>query len=172
MLPLALLLIQSTVDPQPTFHGRLRQLDVPIPRIETAVRIDGALDEPVWREAARLTGFSQYRPADGRPAEDSTEVLVWYQPDAVVFGIRAFESHGAVVRATLADRDQIDADDYVRILLDTYDDRRRALMFAVNPLGVQQDGIWSDGVDAGAAGGPGAGGGFGAPVRTHPHLLF
>src|SRR5919106_1321584 len=115
MLPLALLLIQSTVDPQPTYSGRHRQLDVPIPRVDTPVAIDGVLDEPVWREAARLRGFSQYRPADGRPAEDSTEVLVWYQPDAVVFGIRAFESHGAVVRATLADRDQIDADDHVRI---------------------------------------------------------
>ena len=172
MLPLALLLIQSTVDPQPTYSGRLRRLDVPVPRREAAVAIDGVLDEPVWREAARLTGFSQYRPADGRPAEDSTEVLVWYQPDAVVFGIRAFESHGAVVRATLADRDQIDADDHVRILLDTYDDRRRALMFAVNPLGVQQDGIWSDGVDAGAAGGPGAGFRFDATIDINPDFVF
>src|ERR671919_724192 len=132
MLPVLILLLQSAADPQPTFHGRLRQLDVPIPRIETAGGIDGALDEPVWREAARLTGFSQYRPADGRPAEDSTEALVWYQPDAILFGIRAFEAHGrGLVRATLADRDQIDRDDYVRILLDTYNDRRRALMFAV-----------------------------------------
>ncbi|MGH7698935.1 MAG: DUF5916 domain-containing protein [Gemmatimonadales bacterium] len=173
MLPLALLLLQSAPDSQPTFHGRLRQLDVPIPRLEAAVTIDGVLDEPVWREAARLTGFSQYRPADGRPAEDSTEVLVWYQPDAIVFGVRAFEAHGGgVVRATLADRDQIDADDHVRILLDTYNDRRRALMFGVNPLGVQQDGVWSDGVDAGAAGGPGAGFRFDATIDINPDYVF
>jgi hypothetical protein len=173
MLALFLVLAQSA-DSQPSFHGRLRQLDVPVPRREALVEIDGVLDEPVWREAARLTGFSQYRPADGRPAEDSTAVLVWYRPDAVVFGIRAFESHGggAVVRATLADRDQIDADDYVRILLDTYDDRRRAMMFAVNPLGVQQDGIWSDGVDAGAAGGPGAGFRFDATIDINPDFVF
>src|SRR2546422_11699842 len=54
---------------------------------------------------------------DGRPAEDSTEVLVWYAPEAVYFGIRAFEPHGQVVRATLADRDNIDADDRIEILL-------------------------------------------------------
>jgi hypothetical protein len=173
MLALLLVAVQST-DPQPTFHGRLRQFDVPVPRREASVTVDGALDEPVWGEAARLTGFSQYRPSDGRPAEDSTDVLVWYQPDAIVFGVRAFETHGggAVVRATLADRDQIDADDHVRILLDTYDDRRRALMFAVNPLGVQQDGVWSDGVDAGAAGGPGAGFRFDATIDINPDFVF
>ena len=74
--------------------------------------------------------------SDGRPAEDSTEVLVWYAPDAIYFGIRAFERHGAAaVRATLANRDNIDADDRVQLLLDTYADHRRALLFAVNPLG-------------------------------------
>ncbi|HEX9704752.1 MAG TPA: DUF5916 domain-containing protein, partial [Gemmatimonadales bacterium] len=172
MLPLALFVLQSAVEPQPTYYGRLRQLDVSIPRMESPVTIDGVLDEPGWRHAARLTGFSQYRPSDGRAAEDSTDLLVWYQPDAIVFGVRAFEAHGAVVRATLADRDQIDADDYVRVLLDTFNDRRRALMFGVNPLGVQQDGVWSDGVDAGAAGGPGAGFRFDGTIDINPDFVF
>ncbi len=154
------------------FDGQARALDVALPRLEATARVDGLLDEPVWRQAALLTGFSQYRPVDGRPAEDSTQVLVWYAPDALWFGIRAFEAHGSVVRATLADRDQIDADDYVRILLDTYDDHRRAWMFGVNPLGVQQDGVWSDGVDAGAAGGRGAGGRFDATADMNPDYVF
>lgn len=156
----------------PVNDGQARSLNVAAPRLEAQARVDGVLDEPVWRQAARLTGFSQYRPVDGRPAEDSTEVLVWYAPDALWFGIRAFEAHGSVVRATLADRDQIDADDYVRILLDTYDDHRRAWMFGVNPLGVQQDGVWSDGVDQGAAGGPRAGGRMDATADMNPDYVF
>ena len=172
MLFVALLVVQSATDPQQVYNGRQRQLDVEIPRVETEVRVDGVLEEAVWSRAARLTGFSQYRPSDGRPAEDSTEVRIWYQPEAIVFGIRAFEAHGPVIRATLADRDQIDADDLVRVLLDTYNDRRRALMFAVNPLGVQQDGIWSDGADAGAAGGPGAGLRFDATIDINPDFVF
>src|SRR5882762_10462765 len=111
MLPILLLLAQAPGDPGPVYDGRLKQLDVHIPRVEATVTIDGALDEPVWRSAARLVGFSQYRPIDSRPAADSTEVLVWYAPDAIYFGIRAYEAHGNVVRATLADRDNIDADD-------------------------------------------------------------
>ena len=73
------------------------------------------------------------------PAADSTEVLVWYSPTAIHFGIRACEAHGAV-HATLADRDRIGADDYVQILLGTFDDGRQATVFAVNPFGVQSDG--------------------------------
>src|SRR5436853_264208 len=167
-----LLLLQGAADGGPTYHGLAKQLDVRIPRIETAVKIDGVLDEPAWSRAALLTGFSQYRPVDGRPAEDSTDVLVWYAPDAIYFGIRAFEPHGHVVRATLADRDNIDADDHVAILLDTYLDHRRATMFAVNPLGVQEDGVWSDGVAAGAAGGPSAGGRFDATIDLNPDYVY
>ena len=149
---LVLLFALQSADP-PTYSGLAKQLAVAIPRVEATARVDGVLDEPVWRRAALLAGFSQYRPVDGRPADDSTEVLVWYAPDAIWFGVRAHEPHGNVVRATLADRDNIDADDNVQILLDTYNDHRRALLFAVNPLGVQEDGVRSEGQDAGAAGG-------------------
>jgi len=167
-----LLVLQGAADGGATYSGLTKQLDVHIPRFEAQVKIDGVLDEPVWNRAAMLTGFSQYRPVDGRPAEDSTAVLVWYAPDAIYFGIRAFERHGAVVRATLADRDNIDSDDNVAILLDTYLDHRRATMFAVNPLGVQQDGVWSDGVAAGAAGGPSAGGRFDATIDLNPDYVY
>src|SRR5205809_2448715 len=148
-----LLLLQSGVPDPPTYDGWKKQLAVALPRIEADPRVDGALDEAVWARAARLVGFSQYRPVDGRPAEDSTAVLVWYAPDAIWFGVRAYEPHGKVVRATLANRDNIDADDNIQILLDTYNDHRRALLFAVNPLGVQEDGVRTEGQAAGAAGG-------------------
>src|SRR5437764_182442 len=172
MLALLLVLQSAAPDSGLIYSGLAKQLDARIPRFETQANIDGVLDEPVWRRSARLTGFSQYRPVDGRPAEDSTEVLVWYAPDAIYFGIRAFERHGGAVRATLADRDNIDADDHVAILLDTYLDHRRATMFAVNPLGVQEDGVWSDGVAAGAAGGPGAGGRFDATIDLNPDYVY
>src|SRR5258705_3592522 len=155
----------------PVYDGRLKQTAAHIPRVEATATIDGVLDEPVWRSAARLTGFTQYRPIDSRPAADSTEVLVWYAPDAIYFGIRAYEAHGNVVRATLADRDNIDADDNVQILLDTFNDRRRALLFAVNPYGAQQDGVRSEGL-AGAAGGANAGFRFDGVIDLNPDYVY
>ena len=132
--------------------GRAGRTDVRIPRIEATIVIDGTLDDAVWESAALLTGFSEYMPVDGRPADDSTRVVVWYGKDAIYFGVRAFEAHGTVVRATLANRDNIAADDHVNVLLDTYNSRHQALLSAVNTLGVQEDGVWSDGVGASAGG--------------------
>jgi hypothetical protein len=126
-------------DPSAVYHGRNGDLDVRLPRTEAEVAVDGVLDEAAWRSAAMLTGFSQFSPVDGVPAADSTEVLIWYSPTAIHFGIRAFESHGGV-HATLADRDRIAADDHIQILLSTFNDGRQATVFAVNPLGVQSDG--------------------------------
>src|SRR6056297_1804605 len=112
--------------------GRAGEVDVAIPRIEAEVTVDGVLDEAVWAQAARLTDFSQYQPVDGRPASDPTDVLVWYAPDAIHFGIRATEVHGDVVRATRANRDNISSEDKIQILLDTYDDSKIAFLFGVN----------------------------------------
>ena len=53
------------------------------------------------RQAARLGGFSQYQPVDGRPAEEQTEVLVWYSPTRA-----ALRHHRARPRAGLDPRDR------------------------------------------------------------------
>jgi len=134
-----------------TYSGRDHQLDVPIPHFEADVVIDGDLSDTVWAHAARLTGFSQYSPNDGVPAADSTHVLVWYSAAAIYFGIRAFEQHGRPT-VTLASRDQIFGDDNVQILLGTFHDGKQAMMFAVNPLGVQGDGTLIEGANVTASG--------------------
>ena len=115
------------------------------PRLEATVAIDGDLNEPVWSQAASLTDFHQYQPVDSRPAEERTVVLVWYAPSAIHFGIIAYESQPSAIRATVADRDNLDADDQVTVYLDTFDDRRRAFFFTVNPLGSQEDGVRTEG---------------------------
>ena len=125
-----------------------------VPRIETAdLTIDGILDEAVWQQASVFRDFWEFLPVDGRRAQDSTQVLVWYSPTAIHFGIRAWEAHSQDIRATLADRDKIDGDDYIQIILDTYNDQRQAFVIGVNPLGQQSDGILSD-----RTGGSGGGG--------------
>lgn len=158
VLPLLFLLQNPTTleqaQPRPAgaaavYNGRANRTVVSAPKAEGRegeIRIDGSLDEPAWRDAALLTGFSLYAPIDQRPAPDSTEVLVWYSSTAIYFGVRAFEPHGgeAGVHATLADRDRISGDDNVEIHLDTFHDQRRAFVFIVNPLGVQADGMKSE----------------------------
>ena len=143
---LTALLIATALAAPPinVYHGRQRQTEVPLAKASAEPRVDGLLDEETWRNAALLTGFSQFSPVDGQAAEDSTEVLVTYSDHAIYIGVRAFEGHGPAV-ATLADRDRIGSNDHIELYLDTFSDRRRALVFGINPLGVQSDGVYTDG---------------------------
>ncbi|HEY8147930.1 MAG TPA: hypothetical protein VIK51_03300, partial [Vicinamibacteria bacterium] len=96
ILPLLLSLVAPVAEAPPVYSGRDSQVRVEIPRIEEQVKVDGILSEAAWERAARLVGFSQYAPVDGRPAENATEVLVWYSPSAIHFGIRAQAEAGTV----------------------------------------------------------------------------
>lgn len=136
----------DTVPAPAVYDGARGQLDARIPRVDDpGVRVDGRLDEAAWAGAAVLTGFTQSAPAEGIPARERTEVLVFYTPRELFIGVRAHAADPSSIRSTLAERDQITADDHVRILLDTFHDRRSAFAIFVNPLGIQQDGTFADG---------------------------
>ena len=152
------------------YQGTERNTRVDVPRIEATVEVDGRLSEPVWQQAARLIGFSQYAPDDGRPAADETEILVWYSPTAIYFGVRAHAAPGSV-RATLGDRDRVDNDDWVQFFISTFNDGRQASMFGVNPLGVQMDGALVEGTNAGTGGFGGVAGGRPA-TDLSPDFVF
>lgn len=178
MLAPILLAASLLTDSANIYDGRANKTRIDVPRIDTVATIDGTMDESAWKKAARLTGFSQYQPVDGRPAEEPTEVLVWYSADAIWFGIKAGEVHGNVVRATKANRDDIASEDHVQILLDTENGRQIAFLFGVNALGVQQDGTRSAQFAGGAGGGSATGGGFrninplDGSVDLNPDYLF
>ncbi len=126
------------------FHGRDGQLDVPSPMVaEAEIIIDGVLDEDAWLDAPVLTGFTQFDPVEGVPATQRTEARVLLTDDAIYFSVKAYDDVEGGVRATLGDRDSYGySDDYVRFIVDTFNDRRRGYVIMVNPLGVQQDGLW------------------------------
>jgi Domain of unknown function (DUF5916) len=136
---------RDTIPERTVYDGSRGELAATLPRVdEPRVRVDGRLDEDAWARAAVLTGFTQSIPAEGIPASERTEVLVFYTASELFVGIRARTANPSTIRSTLAARDQITADDHVRIILDTFHDRRRAFALYVNPIGIQQDGTFSD----------------------------
>lgn len=131
-----------------TFSGRTHELEVSPPRFEHPdIRVDGSLQEPVWSDAAVLNGFTQYEPVEGIPSTADTEVRVLYAGDAIYFGIRAFDENPELILARMGERDRsVFGDDWIRIILDTFDDQRQGYVFYVNPLGIQTDGLWIEGL--------------------------
>jgi hypothetical protein len=104
-----------------------------------APRIDGRLDDAAWRAAPVLDGFLQREPAEGAPATERTEARVVFTDDALFIAIRAWDSRADLISAQLSRRDEFTPSDWVGVMIDSYQDRRTAFEFAVNPLGVKRD---------------------------------
>ncbi len=126
-------------------------------RTDSPPDVDGRLDDPVWRTAARITRFVQQRPLDGAPATEQTEVLVAYDSQNLYFGIYAHYNDPSIIRANRVDRDQTGRDDTVSLYFDPFLDRQRAYVFSVNGYGVQGDALMGGGGGGEAADGAAGG---------------
>lgn len=117
---------------------------VTIPRFESSPVIDGKLDEEVWKNAVVLKNFYQIQPGDNTPPSRQTEVLLGFDPKFLYIAFKATDEPDKI-RSTVAKRDNIFNDDYVGFFLDTFNDQRKAFEVFFNPLGIQADGILTEG---------------------------
>ncbi len=112
-----------------------------IPRALSPIVVDGNLDDAAWARAWQKELAYEVRPGENVEPPVRTEVLVTYDDDAVYFAFRAFDPDPGAIRAHVSDRDDLSADDWVGVVLDTFNDQRRDLVLLVNPLGVQFDSL-------------------------------
>ncbi|MBA3354075.1 MAG: hypothetical protein H0U23_16920 [Blastocatellia bacterium] len=117
---------------------------ITVPKIELAMTIDGRPDEEAWKNAAVFNDFYQTSPGDNIAPSKPTEVLMMYDEKHLYVAFKCWDEKDKI-RATIAKRDNVFGEDNVRIWLDTYNDQRRAYIFGFNPLGIQQDGIFTEG---------------------------
>ncbi|HEY0080295.1 MAG TPA: DUF5916 domain-containing protein [Pyrinomonadaceae bacterium] len=117
---------------------------VRIPRFDKPPVIDGKLDDEVWKQAATFKDFYQIRPGDNIAPSQPTVAYIGYDAKFLYLGFHAHDEQGKV-RATIAKRDNIFEDDWIGVILDTYNDKRKGYELFFNPLGVQADGIMTEG---------------------------
>ncbi|MFC5579154.1 DUF5916 domain-containing protein [Lysobacter niabensis] len=110
-----------------------------IPRIDGDIVVDGQLDDPLWAQAARVDLAYEVSPGDNLPAAVRTTARIAHTDDALLVSFHAEDPDPAKIRAFLRDRDALYSDDFAGVMLDTFDDQRRAYEFFVNPFGVQAD---------------------------------
>jgi hypothetical protein len=116
----------------------------PVPKIIEGVVVDGRLDDGAWKNATVLKDFYQTSPGDNIAPSKPTEVLLMYDEKHLYIGFKCWDEKDKI-RATVAKRDDVFGEDNVRVWLDTYNDQRRAYVLGFNPLGIQQDGIYTEG---------------------------
>ena len=112
-------------------------------RLTSPLRIDGTLDEALYREVEPASDFVQIDPHDGQPAVDQTQVWLSFDKENVYFSVNALERDMDSLVANEMRRDiptVFTANDVVAFLFDTFYDRRNALFLGFNPLGGINDG--------------------------------
>jgi hypothetical protein len=114
-----------------------------VPRVTSQVRVDGELGEDVWRQALVLELNYEVRPGENIPPPVRTEVLFAYSGSHLLAAFRAYDPDPSAIRARITDRDDMYDDDWVALVLDTFNDERRTFDFFCNPLGIQGDQIES-----------------------------
>lgn len=120
-----------------------------IPRLESAPRLsdfEGMEPRGAALEMSRISGLVDRLPRDGVPISERTEVYFGYDASHLYAVFVCIDRDPSQIRAHLNGRDRVpDSEDSVALQIDTFRDRKHAYGFQTNALGVQQDGIWTEG---------------------------
>jgi hypothetical protein len=119
-------------------------VDYQIPRITEVPVIDGNIGESEWAAASRITLDIETNPGDNTPSSVTSEALVMEDGETLYVAFISLDPDVSEIRSYYRDRDSVGNNDRVGIILDTFNDERRAYEFFVNPFGVQMDAINDD----------------------------
>src|SRR3989442_6928673 len=117
-----------------------------IPKVNRAPKLEDFLNGRQREAEAVVTHLRQRDPGDGVPASEPPTRYLSYD-DKNLYVVFVCKDEPGQVRAHMAKREAIDGDDVVSVYIDSYRDRQRAYVFQVNPLGIQRDGVITEGVD-------------------------
>lgn len=110
-------------------------------RIAEPLRLDGILDDDVYRTVRPIDGFIQQEPHFGEPASEATQVWVLFDRDHLYVSARCRDSRPDRIVANDMRRDgrNLSQNDNLAVVLDTFYDRRNGYEFLVNAIGGMMD---------------------------------
>jgi len=113
-------------------------------RVDNPPDIDGKVDDAEWSNAVMVDEFYQQEPDNGAPVSDRTEIYVCYDSKSIFFGIKCWDDPEKISAKEMLYDASLSNDDRMRILIDTYMNKRTGYYFAINPLGSKNDATLSN----------------------------
>lgn len=107
--------------------------------------LDACLDDAVWQNATPLNHFTTVVPDFGLSPAQATQAYMAYDNENLYFAMRCYDRAPHKIKASMTNRDNIQADDWICINLDTFGDQQSLYALYVNPLGVQGDSRYAAG---------------------------
>jgi Domain of unknown function (DUF5916) len=114
---------------------------LPAIRATKPVKIDGIINEDAWKDAAVMTDLIEFRPTVGAREKPETKTIsyIMYDDQGIYFGGYCYERTKDSIATELAGRDGFGTNDYIGIIIDTYNDKLNGFEYFVTPLGEQWD---------------------------------
>ncbi|PYV40682.1 MAG: hypothetical protein DMG06_19475 [Acidobacteria bacterium] len=136
-LPLSLLLLDSNTLAQNQERPALRAGS-----LSSELSLDGVLSEPAWASADSIQNLTTIEPKEGGVPAGQTIVKVLANSKEIVFGVLCHDSDPAgIVSFSKARDSELEEEDHIVLVLDTFQDGRSGYVFAVNPNGARVDGL-------------------------------
>ena len=107
-------------------------------KLTEGIRLDGLLNEPVYRSVSAITGFIQLMPDEGAPATERTEAWIMFDTTNIYVSGRVWDSAPPsewVANEMRRDTSQLRDNDTLWVVFDTFYDRRNGVAFYTNSLG-------------------------------------
>ncbi len=110
-------------------------------KVQVPPKIDGLLQEDIWKTAPVAENFIVNSPNYGAPSAHKTKVFVVYDNNALYIGAYLYDDP-ALVRKQLTARDGESRQDvdFFSVFFDTYNDDQNGFQFLVTSRNVQSDG--------------------------------
>jgi hypothetical protein len=119
-------------------------------RVEEPPRVDGLLDEQLYRTLPPITDFIQQDPNEGQVATEPTMVWIFFDDRNIYIGARCRDSQPDRIVANDMRRDgsNVSQNDNISVVIDTFHDRRNGYEFLMNSIGGAWDTQITDERDA------------------------
>ncbi len=113
--------------------------ELTIVRTISPPKIDGRLNDEIWKNIVPATDFIQVNPYNGNPATFNSEVKIVYDDNAIYVGAMMYDPNPDSILTELSERDDIGMTDYFGIYFDCFNDYLTSYGFYVTASGVQID---------------------------------
>ncbi len=129
------------IDPVISVSGKNPPRQIAAKRTNLPIKIDGLLNDSAWQQAPVATDFIEFRPTVGARETPETKTLVYllYSDDGIYFGGYCYEQNKDSIATELKGRDGFGANDFIGVIIDTYQDHLNGFEYFITPLNEQWD---------------------------------
>lgn len=136
--------------------ARLTEASIDLPPEATAIRfpgsgidLDGRLDEAAWFQSKPADQFWETFPSDSARATLPTEIYFGFDDNNLYVGAKCYTSGSNFVISSLKRDYRAGGNDNITFVFNTFRDKTNAIVFGMNPLGVNREALIYNGGESG-----------------------